>query len=94
MSKKTIAAISTPLGEGGIGVIRISGEEAILIADKVFKSVSGKTLCSLAGYSALLGHVYDGENMLDEAVATVFLAPKAIRVKMFASFPVMAADMF
>ena len=77
MSKKTIAAISTPLGEGGIGVIRISGEEAILIADKIFKSVSGKTLCSLAGYSALLGHVYDGENMLDEAVATVFLAPKS-----------------
>ena len=38
---RTIAAIATPLGEGSIGVIRISGDEAITVADKVFKSVSG-----------------------------------------------------
>lgn len=77
MGQTTIAAISTPLGEGGLGVIRISGKDAISIADKVFKSVSGKTLSSLAGYSALFGHIFDNDAMLDEAVATVFLAPKS-----------------
>lgn len=77
MAEKTIAAISTPLGAGGIGVVRISGEEAVEIADKVFKSVSGKRLCSLSGYSCLFGHIYDGDEPLDEAVATVFLAPKS-----------------
>ena len=77
MAEKTIAAISTPLGAGGIGVVRISGEDAIQMADKVFRSVSGKSLGSLSGYTALFGHIYDGEELLDEAVATVFLAPKS-----------------
>ena len=77
MAEKTVAAISTPLGEGGIGVIRISGTDAIDVADRVFKSVSGKKLSSLGGYSALFGHVFDDEKMIDEAVATVFLAPKS-----------------
>ena len=77
MAETTVAAISTPLGEGGLGVIRISGENAIMVADKVFKSVSGKTLSSLAGYSSLFGHIFDNDTMLDEAVATVFLAPKS-----------------
>lgn len=38
----TIAAISTAQGQGGIGVIRVSGEQAFTIVDKIFKSVSGK----------------------------------------------------
>lgn len=42
MKTETIAAIATAQGQGGIGVIRISGEEAIDIADKIFKAVSGK----------------------------------------------------
>ena len=77
MNNGSIAAISTPAGEGGIGVIRISGENAIEIADKVFKSVSGKKLSMLCGYSALFGHIYSGDEMIDEAVCTVFLAPKS-----------------
>ena len=77
MAERTIAAISTPSGEGGIGVIRISGSEAIRIADRVFKSVSGKELTSLSGYSALFGHVIHNDEIVDEAVATVFLAPKS-----------------
>lgn len=77
MAEKTIAAISTPSGEGGIGVIRISGSEAVSIGDKVFRSVSGKKLNALSGYTALFGHIYSGEELLDEAVATVFLAPKS-----------------
>lgn len=77
MSEKTVAAISTPAGEGGIGVIRISGSDAINIADKVFKSVSGKKLCEISGYTALFGTVFDGDEPIDEAVATVFIAPKS-----------------
>lgn len=77
MAEKTVAAISTPAGEGGIGVIRISGDEAVAVADRVFKSVSGKKLSELSGYTALFGHIYDGDQPIDEAVATVFLAPKS-----------------
>ncbi len=72
-----IAAISTPNAVGGIGVIRISGEGAIDIADRVFKSASGKRLSELKGYSALFGHVYDGDTLIDECVALVFRSPKS-----------------
>ena len=75
MAEKTIAAISTPSGEGGIGIIRISGEESALVADRVFRNINGKTVSSLSGYSALFGHVYNGEELLDEAVVTRFIAP-------------------
>ena len=77
LSEKTVAAISTPSGEGGIGVIRISGKDAIIIAEKVFKSASGSPLTTLSGYSAVFGYVYDKEELIDEAVATVFLEPKS-----------------
>lgn len=77
MSEKTIAAISTPAGEGGIGVIRISGKDAVKIADKVFKSANGQPLTALSGYSAAFGYVFDENEQIDEAVATVFLEPKS-----------------
>lgn len=77
MYKHTIAAISTPSGEGGIGIIRISGENAIEIADKVFKSASGKKLKDLQGYTALYGRVENESGAVDEAVALVFRAPKS-----------------
>ena len=77
MSERTIAAISTPLGDGGIGVIRISGENAFAVADKIFKSVSGKRAATQKGYSALFGDIVDGDVRVDEAVVTVFRAPKS-----------------
>ncbi len=78
MSERTIAAIATPLGEGGIGVIRISGENAISVADKCFKAFSGAPLSALGGYEAAYGRVTDknGETV-DDAVALVFRAPKS-----------------
>lgn len=75
MSGKTIAAIATPAGDGALGVIRISGDEAINIADKVFAAFSGNPLSSLKGYSAAYGEIKDGETVLDDAVALVFRAP-------------------
>ena len=53
MSERTIAAVATPPGEGSVGVIRISGEKAIEIADSVFFAVSDKPLSVLKGYRRL-----------------------------------------
>lgn len=75
MSERTIAAIATPYGEGALGVIRISGESAIEIADKIFFPFSGKSLSSLDGYQALYGAVKDGDTILDDGVALIFKAP-------------------
>lgn len=77
MNNSTIAAISTAQGEGGIGVIRISGNQAIEIADKVFKSVNNKKLSGLKGYNAAFGHVIKDNEAIDECVATVFREPKS-----------------
>jgi len=77
MAERTIAAISTPPGEGAIGVIRISGEDAVAVADRVFFTLSGKGLATLAGYRAAYGEIRDGETFLDNGVALVFRAPKS-----------------
>lgn len=77
MRESTIAAISTAQGAGGIGIIRISGDRAIEIADKVFVAFSGTKLCELQGYRAAYGKIlFEGET-LDECVALVFRAPKS-----------------
>ena len=73
----TISAIVTPQTAAGIGIVRLSGENAIEIADKVFKGVSGKKLEEKNGYTALFGHIYDGDDIIDEAVALLFRAPKS-----------------
>ncbi len=74
---KTVAAISTPHAVGGISVVRISGPDAIAAADRVFRPVSGRSLAEHRGYTAAYGTVYDGEEAVDEAVVTVFRAPKS-----------------
>lgn len=73
----TIAAISTGQAAGGIGIVRISGENALSVADRIFKSVSGLKLNELSGYRATLGTVFLEEKPVDEAIATVFRAPKS-----------------
>jgi tRNA modification GTPase len=72
----TIAAIATPLGEGGISVIRISGNHAINIAEKVFK---GKIpLTASQTHTAHFGKLLDPQgNVVDEVVVTLFLAPNS-----------------
>ena len=72
---KTIAAISTAQGEGGIGIIRISGDESIAVADKVFQNINGKLLSEMKGYTAAYGKIVSGAEELDEAVALVFRSP-------------------
>lgn len=70
-----IAAISTTLGTGGVGIIRISGKNATEIADRIFVSVNGKKLSSSKGYRAYFGRIFDGETAVDEVVCLVFRAP-------------------
>lgn len=78
MMAKTIAAISTAMAPGGIGIIRISGPEARQIADRVFRPAGKRSLLTAKGYTALFGAVYTaaGEK-LDDCVALVFAAPKS-----------------
>ena len=73
----TVAAISTGRAPGGIGIVRISGENAINVADSVFSSFNGKKLCEITGYSALYGKTYDKTGNIDNVVALVFKAPKS-----------------
>ncbi len=75
MRSATIAAQATPVGTGGISVIRISGPDAIPIADKVFVSASGKSLSEMKGYTAAFGYFVENGVRFDEGVALVFIAP-------------------
>ena len=71
----TLAAISTAQASAGISVIRISGDDAIRIADRVFQSKSGKKLSEMKGYTCALGQAHAGHEPIDECIATVFRAP-------------------
>lgn len=71
----TIAAISTAQASAGISVIRISGEQAVSVADKVFRAVSGRYLRDMKGYTCALGAAYRDHEKIDECIASVFRAP-------------------
>ncbi len=73
----TIAAIATPNAAGGIGIIRISGEEAFLVAEKCFTAFSDKKITEMKGYTAAYGQISEGDSPIDEAVAVVYRAPKS-----------------
>lgn len=75
---KDICAVSTPLAEGGISVIRISGDNAVYIAEKVFKPLSCKSVENMAGYTCAYGKIVDKNGReVDDGVLTVFRAPKS-----------------
>ena len=71
----TIAAISTPLGEGAIGIVRLSGTDALAIAKKVYR---GKDLSKVDSHTINYGHIVDPDNdeILDEVMVSVMLSPK------------------
>lgn len=74
---KTIAAIATGNAPGGIGVIRISGDNAIEIASRVFEPADKSSLLELGGYRAKFGNIICNNEKTDNAVALVFKAPKS-----------------
>lgn len=75
IKETTIAAISTAKATAGISVIRISGDEAIPIAGRVFSAYTDKKLNDMNGYTCALGAAYADGEKLDECIATVFRAP-------------------
>ncbi len=71
---ETICALATPEGVGALGIIRISGKDAISLVSEIF---DGKKLIEQATHTVHLGKIKDGENILDEVLATIFIAPKS-----------------
>ena len=75
----TICAIATPPGEGGIGIVRLSGPESLAIAGKIFKSPRKKVVSELPTYSAHYGHIIGPETgkIIDEVILLIMLAPRS-----------------
>ena len=71
----TIAAVSTPNAVGGIAVIRISGEDALSVAEKIFSPYGNKTVKEMEGYTCAYGIAHDDGERLDDCILTVFRAP-------------------
>ncbi|MEQ6376398.1 tRNA uridine-5-carboxymethylaminomethyl(34) synthesis GTPase MnmE [Bacillaceae bacterium S4-13-58] len=78
MDQDTITAISTPVGEGAIGIVRLSGPDAIEIADKFYKGVKGKSLKEVESHTIHYGRLIDPLNgeMFEEVMVTVMKGPK------------------
>ncbi|MEC1273713.1 tRNA uridine-5-carboxymethylaminomethyl(34) synthesis GTPase MnmE [Bacillus subtilis] len=74
----TIAAISTPMGEGAIAIVRLSGPEAIQIADRIYKGPKGKTLSSVESHTIHYGHIVDrpSDRVVEEVMVSVLKAPR------------------
>ena len=82
MRKETIAAISTGMTNSGIGSVRISGEEAVLVADRIYRGK--KKLCEVKSHTINYGYIVDreissaekkSEEVIDEVLVTVMKAP-------------------
>ena len=73
----TIVAISTPIGEGGIGIVRISGARSLEIADRLFKSPKGRSLSEVKSHQMIYGYIIDPERgtPIDEVLLSVMRAP-------------------
>lgn len=77
MKNETIAAISTAVGSSGIGIIRISGEEALSVADRIYKGKDNKRLKEQPSHTIHYGFICDGEEMIDEALVSVMRGPRS-----------------
>lgn len=73
----TVAAISTPIAVGGISVIRISGEAALSIAEKLFKPFGHVAVSEMEGHTCVYGRVVSEGETVDDALLTVFRAPRS-----------------
>lgn len=83
ISEDTIVAVSTPVGEGGIGIVRLSGPDSLKIADRIFRSPDGKKPSAFRTHTVHYGHVIEtgpkarGAKVVDEVLLTVMRAPKS-----------------
>lgn len=77
MKTDTIAAIATAMASAGIGIIRISGEEAVTIADQIFLMKNGKKLSEMPTHTIHYGHIHDGDEVIDEVMVLLMRGPKS-----------------
>ena len=73
MAEETISAVITALGEGAVGIVRISGEQALAVGETLFKAASGKKLAEYKPNTMVYGHVYDQDGSLVDEVLAVFM---------------------
>lgn len=78
MEYDTITAISTPMGEGAIAIVRISGDEAIRIADRIYKGPTGKSLQEVDSHTIHYGHLIDPKSaeIVEEVMVSIMKGPK------------------
>ncbi|WP_445489295.1 tRNA uridine-5-carboxymethylaminomethyl(34) synthesis GTPase MnmE [Niallia sp. 03133] len=78
MDFDTIAAISTPMGEGAIAIVRVSGPDAFMIGDKLFQSISRKKISEVPSHTIHYGHIIDPETdeLVEEVMVSVMKGPK------------------
>ena len=78
MKTDTIAAIATGMTNSGIGIVRVSGEDAISIVNKIYRSRNGKKkLSDVKSHTIHYGFIYDGDELIDEVMVSVMKAPNS-----------------
>ncbi len=79
VQEDTISAIATAPGEGGIGIVRMSGSDAVAVADKIFRGINGKRASDIKSFQAAYGYIIDTQTMatVDEVLILVMLAPRS-----------------
>ena len=75
ISQETIVALASPSGAGAIAVIRLSGTEALSIAEQVFQSISGKSVSKQKTHTIHLGHIIDEGKVFDQVLLSIFKNP-------------------
>ncbi|MDP4146746.1 MAG: tRNA uridine-5-carboxymethylaminomethyl(34) synthesis GTPase MnmE [Bacillota bacterium] len=75
----TIAAIATASGEGGISIIRVSGDKSLTIVEKIFRAKNGKSILNMAPYTMRYGHIIDIDNndLIDEVLVSYMMGPRS-----------------
>lgn len=73
----TIAAISTGMTNSGIGVVRISGEDAVKVADRIFRKPNGRKLLEEKTFTIHYGHIYDENELIDEVLVMLMRGPRS-----------------
>ncbi|MDO8675665.1 MAG: tRNA uridine-5-carboxymethylaminomethyl(34) synthesis GTPase MnmE [Candidatus Omnitrophota bacterium] len=73
----TIVAIATPPGQGGIGIVRLSGTQALAVADRIFQTKNGRKIARALTHTVHYGRIVHGDKTIDEGLITVMRAPKS-----------------
>ena len=81
----TIAAIATAPGEGGIGIIRISGPKSLEVAEEIFFSMSGKKISEYPARTLIFGNIKDGDKKIDEVLVAYMKGPNSYTARCYSN---------